>query len=141
MLSLKKANGIQGGYITGDTAGVIGEDITFTAVAYKGNTFDGWYDADGKLLSTDATVTVTVSEGLTYVAKFDIENLWPDAGYENFPLGTSLLYTDGGDTKKSPLVLRADQHLLARYYNKRKSNGRHSGFKTHTQKQRCFNSR
>ena len=96
---VEKANGIQGGYITGDTAGVIGEDITFTAVAYKGNTFDGWYDADGKLLSTDATVTVTVSEGLTYVAKFDIENLWPDAGYENFPLGTSLLYTDGGDTK------------------------------------------
>jgi len=89
---IEKQNGIYGGYLTGDKSatGVIGSTVTFTAVPYVGNTFDGWY-VNGKKVSTNAQYTFYISGSADVFARFNINNLWSDAGYENVVRDTSIL--------------------------------------------------
>ncbi len=89
---IEKQNGIYGGYITGNKTaeGVIGTTVTFTAVPYAGNTFDGWY-IDGQKVSSNAQYTFYIARSCDIVAKFNINNLWPDSGYENTIRNTSIL--------------------------------------------------
>ena len=48
-----------------------GEVVTLIAEADEGYVFDGWYDADGVLVSTDAEITFTMpNENVTYTAKW-----------------------------------------------------------------------
>ena len=89
---VESQNGIYGGYITSASeysAVTSGDSVTFTAAAYRGNKFSGWYEGD-KLVSADATFTYTVRKNTTLKAKFDTYTLFTDAGYENTPLGTTV---------------------------------------------------
>jgi len=99
--SIDVVDGIYGGYLTGDTSFSVpeGESITVTANTYVGNTFDGWYDGDTKL-SDSPVFTYTPDKATDLVAKYNINNRWPDAGYENAPLNAGLLLDKaiGGDT-------------------------------------------
>ncbi|MBR3593938.1 MAG: metallophosphoesterase, partial [Clostridia bacterium] len=99
--SVDVVDGIYGGYLTGDTSFTVpeGESITVTANTYVGNTFDGWYDGDTKL-SSNPVFTYTPDKATDLVAKYNINNRWPDSGYENTPLNAGLLLDKalGGDT-------------------------------------------
>ena len=92
-----------GGFITDDTDETEfyrDDKVTFTAHAYKGNTFAGWYDGE-TLLSTDPTFTLNIKKNTTLVARFNIHNIFSDSGFENTKSATSLWgdgnhwYTDG----------------------------------------------
>ena len=91
-LKNEKQNGVYGGYLTGETFfdTMTNQTVTATAVAYEGNTFDGWYDGDKKV-SGDATYTFKTTGTVTLVAKFNVANLWPDSGFENTEVGTEML--------------------------------------------------
>ncbi len=91
--AVKPQNGIYGGYIVGDKtlSGKQGTTATVTASTYIGNTFDGWYIGDTKV-SSDAQYTFVITENADLVARFNIGNLWPDAGFENTARDVSLLY-------------------------------------------------
>lgn len=41
----------------------VGAEIEFTATPLKGNTFEGWYDSKGELLTTDTVLKYTVPNG------------------------------------------------------------------------------
>lgn len=86
-------DGIYGGYLEGDTLVSVaaGSSVTFTAVPYVGNSFDGWYNGNRRV-STDATYTFVATESLTLTAKFSIENLWPDSGFEHQTTDTEVLF-------------------------------------------------
>ena len=66
-----------GGYIKEGTAAfdasgkvLVGVTKRLTAVARKGCTFDGWYDGNGSLITTEKTVEVKFAAETTLVAKF-----------------------------------------------------------------------
>ena len=86
-------NGIYGGYISGQTEYAVsaGTEVTFKANTYMGNTFDGWYVGDKKV-SSEEEYTFTVMEPQELVAKYNINNLWPDSGYENTIRNTDILF-------------------------------------------------
>ncbi len=51
------------------------KETTVIATPLEGNTFDGWYDADGKKLSSDASYTFTVKGEFDLTAKFKGPNM------------------------------------------------------------------
>ena len=51
--------------------------VVLTATPYEGNTFKGWTDETGKVVSTDAVFTFTATEDFNYVATFDGPNKPP----------------------------------------------------------------
>lgn len=70
----------------------LGEQVTVTAEPYAntGNTFLGWYtDASctGDAFSTEATLSVTATDGGTYFAKFKNNSIVADSGFENLAIG------------------------------------------------------
>ena len=70
----------------------LGEQITVTAEPYAntGNTFLGWYtDASctDEAFSTEATLSVTATDGGTYFAKFKNNSIVADSGFENLAIG------------------------------------------------------
>ena len=69
-------NGAKGGYLTksGDS---------YTANEYKNSTFEGWFDKEGKLITTDLTVTPEKWDKY-YAARFNTENLINDSGFEGY---------------------------------------------------------
>jgi len=69
-------NNVRGGYLTqsGDT---------YTANAYKNATFEGWYDKEGALITTDTAITPEALNGY-YAARFETENLIDDMGFEGY---------------------------------------------------------
>lgn len=73
------ANNVRGGYLTknGDS---------YTANPYKNAIFDGWYDKDGNLITTDATVTPE-AWGQYYAARFKTQNLIDESGFESYTNG------------------------------------------------------
>ncbi len=85
--------GAYGGFIDGAklynelTSGSI---ATFKVVTYDGNKFLGWYDGD-KLVSEEETLDYVVVKNSELVAKFECNNLVPDAGYENTDASTVVL--------------------------------------------------
>ncbi len=89
---VEQQNGIYGGYIVGEksASGLLGSTFTFTATPYAGNTFMGWY-VNGKKVSENATYTGYIVGSNDVVARFNINNLWPDAGYENTIRNTTIL--------------------------------------------------
>ena len=84
---VEKQNGVYGGYIAGETSyneKLNGETVTFSAVAYRGNTFKGWYDKEsGKLLSTKETFDYAITKNTELVAQFNVSNAFVDSGFEN----------------------------------------------------------
>ena len=77
----------------GGTATV--EGTTFTATPYFGNTFKGWYTADGDTpVSTSPTFTTEEYTELT--AKFDVYNLIPDGSFENGTVGQDYFNLESG---------------------------------------------
>ncbi|MBR6694357.1 MAG: carbohydrate binding domain-containing protein [Clostridia bacterium] len=94
--SIEEKGGVMGGYIEGATSYTqvgSGEQVSFTAKAYKGNTFEGWYVGDAKV-SSDETISYTVRKDVVLVAKFEIGNVWADSGYENLNLGDKVGVAD-----------------------------------------------
>ena len=69
-------NNVRGGYLTKN-------DDSYTANPYKNATFDGWYDKDGNLITTDATVTPE-AWGQYYNARFATQNLIDESGFESY---------------------------------------------------------
>ena len=59
----------------GETPYAKGKETTVTATPLEGNTFDGWYDADGKKVSSDASYTFTVKGEFDLTAKFKGPNM------------------------------------------------------------------
>ncbi len=94
--AVEKQDGIFGGYIVGakEITARYGTNVTVKAVPYERNTFLGWYDGE-TLLSTDAEYTFAIDGFRDLKARFDIKNLWPDAGYENTTPDISL--SENGD--------------------------------------------
>ena len=94
--AVEKQDGIFGGYIEGakEITARYGTNVTVKAVAYERNAFLGWYDGE-TLLSTDAEYTFAIDGFRDLKARFDIKNLWPDAGYENTTPDISL--SENGD--------------------------------------------
>lgn len=71
----------------GKDAGYVveGANSSYTAVAYQGNEFLGWYNkSDDSFISAETTVTLTDGD---YVAKFEDNNIFP-APNGGFELGT-----------------------------------------------------
>ena len=84
-----------------------GDTITLTATPHAGNTFDGWYNAEGVKVSSDATYTFVAESDFNLIAKYKGSNIpnvdWltengMDGTFEN---GTMLGWTaedrDSGD--------------------------------------------
>ncbi|MBQ8550001.1 MAG: InlB B-repeat-containing protein [Clostridia bacterium] len=94
--SVANQNGVYGGYITSEKFFSVmgGTSVTVSAKPYQRNTFLGWYEGD-TLLSTDEDYTFTAFGFYNIEAKFNINNLWPDAGYENTKPSVSL--SENGD--------------------------------------------
>lgn len=132
-------NGIYGGYVKGDKAGVIGQSATVTAVPYYGNTFEGWY-SDNKRVSTDLVYTFTVAANTALTAKFNINNLWPDSGYENTAAETPLLYnTIGG--KSTDGLWYSDANSVwwsGKVSTEKAAEGKNSAAITHRNNYFCF---
>ncbi|WP_408071891.1 leucine-rich repeat protein [Butyrivibrio sp. JL13D10] len=60
-----------------------GDYVTLNAVAEEGNTFEGWYDESGNLLSSEAEYGISISESMKLTAKFIEEsNANPSSGEE-----------------------------------------------------------
>ncbi len=95
---VESVNGNYGGYISGDKVAENNKRntvVTFKAVPYGGNIFAGWYDkATGKLVSDNAVLEHKITENVNFVAKFNFNNKFVDAGYDNTPAGTSIWGTD-----------------------------------------------
>ena len=79
------------GYITGDAVQNVyyGQNATVSVKTYMANKFLGWYK-DGVLVSNSESYTFPAAEFTTLTAKFEINNLIADSGYENSPVGESL---------------------------------------------------
>ncbi len=79
------------GYLTSDAVQYVnyGSNATVSVSTYMANKFTGWYK-DGKLVSTNETYTFEAEEFAKLVAKFEINNLITDSGYENSQVGLSL---------------------------------------------------
>ncbi len=58
------------GFLEGSGAYKYGTFAEISADAYDGCTFEGWYNADGKLVSTDAVYRFQVTEDVEYTAHF-----------------------------------------------------------------------
>ncbi len=83
----KNADGIYGGYVINKSQVINeAENVTVNAVTYAGNTFEGWYNGETKV-SSNESYTFTVASDVDLVAKWNVENLWPDSGYENTEIG------------------------------------------------------
>ncbi len=130
---IETENGVYGGYIKGEssfTELLRDQKVTVTAVPYNGNLFVGWYNGD-KLLSTDTTYEHNVNANVTLTAKFTVNNLFTDSGYENSTgsiLGTewsfskdgayadiSVLETDSG--KKVAMMNSAGYEVRSKNFN------------------------
>lgn len=66
-----------GGSVTngGTLPYTVGKEITVTATPNDGNTFEGWYNADGNKISESASYTFTVKEAFDITAKFSGANM------------------------------------------------------------------
>ena len=64
------ANAETGGTVSGGGEVADGGNITLTATANEGYTFDGWYDGDTKVCDTAEFVVTNVTADKTYTAKF-----------------------------------------------------------------------
>ena len=83
----KNADGIYGGYVINKSQVINeAENVTVSAVTYAGNTFEGWYNGETKV-SSNESYTFTVASDVDLVAKWNVENIWPDSGYENTEVG------------------------------------------------------
>lgn len=95
---VESVGGSHGGYISGDKVAENNKRntvVTFTAVPYGGNTFKGWYNKDtDKLVSDKAVLEYKITENINFVAKFNFNNKFVDAGYDNTPAGTSIWGAD-----------------------------------------------
>ncbi len=114
---VENVNGIKGGYVTDDITGgeyYNGEVVNLEAHAYKGNSFLGWYDEDGKQLSGKTVYAHTIKENMTITAKFECNNLFSDSGYENLDGSTDLWgadkewYAAGATDSMDAFVFTAD---------------------------------
>ncbi len=63
-------SGTEGGTVSGGGEVADGGNITLTATANEGYTFDGWYDGDTKVCDTAEFAVENVTEDKTYTAKF-----------------------------------------------------------------------
>ena len=69
----------EGGYV--DTAAVsAGSTVTVTATPYYGNTFKGWYNENGNLVSANATYTGVINAPI--YAEFNIYNQISDGSFQ-----------------------------------------------------------
>ena len=109
--------GIYGGYITSETEfeGLVRKkEITVSAVAYSGNEFLGWYNDDERV-SKKATDTFEITKNTTLTAKFEINNLIADSGYENTTAGTAVMGNDWSSTKADAYgMVAADAHATGK---------------------------
>ncbi|MDO4173459.1 MAG: S-layer homology domain-containing protein [Eubacteriales bacterium] len=64
------AVGSRSGSVSGAGQYDIGTDATLTASPAEGKSFEGWFDYDGNLLSSNTTYTFTVSKATTVYAMF-----------------------------------------------------------------------
>lgn len=83
------ASTVEGGAASASKTSVLsGESVTFTAKAYKGNVFNGWFK-DGVLYKSDLTFTETITDNIAYEARFTClkPNLLSESGFESYPLG------------------------------------------------------
>ena len=94
-----------------------GEEVTITATANDGYTFEGWVDEDGNVISTDATTVVTVDANTGTVTatfsanedtKYVIRHLLQNIDDDNF----AILYseeekqgTTGAEVSPEPIVI------------------------------------
>ncbi len=78
-LSVGIESGTDAGYITNNG------DI-YTAVPYDGNTFLGWYDAEGEIISTELTENFAYTDGAV-TAKFQNKSIFESPGFELSELG------------------------------------------------------
>lgn len=77
-----KVNTELGGTIAGfeGTYCTRGDQITLTATPRSGNTFSGWFDAEGNKVSSDAVYTFTANADFDLLAKFSGNNI-PNADW------------------------------------------------------------
>ena len=94
---VEKKDEIYPAYIVGDKNFKVGfgESVTVTVVPYEKNTFLGWF-YESVCLSTDLTYTFAADSYLDLKAKFEVENIFPDAGFENTKAGVQLGDSDDG---------------------------------------------
>ena len=100
-------NPSNGGTTSGDGAYELGSTCTLTATANQGSTFINW-TKNGAVVSTDANLTFTVTEGATYVANFAVNhtinatanpsNGGSVAGTGSYPQGTNATLTATSQT-------------------------------------------
>ena len=83
-------SGTEGGTVSGGGEVADGGNITLTATANEGYTFDGWYDGDTKVCDTTEFVVDNVTADKTYTAKFT-KNLLPESKLFSVSTGDSSL--------------------------------------------------
>jgi len=79
------------GYLTCDTVQSVNllQPATVSVKTYMANRFLGWYK-DGEKVSDDETYTFAATDFAVLTAKFEVNNIIPDSGYENSQVGLSL---------------------------------------------------
>ena len=83
-------SGTEGGTVSGGGEVADGGNITLTATADEGYTFNGWYDGDTKVCDTAEFVVTNVTADKTYTAKFT-KNLLPESKLFSVSTGDSSL--------------------------------------------------
>ena len=81
--------GTEGGTVSGGGEVADGGNITLTATANEGYTFDGWYDGDTKVCDTTEFVVENITTDKTYTAKFT-KDLPKESYLINIGSGTTL---------------------------------------------------
>ncbi|MDE7102005.1 MAG: InlB B-repeat-containing protein, partial [Bacteroidales bacterium] len=71
----------EGGVVTGDGKYAQGAPATITATPNEGYSFVEWQDAEGNVVSPDATYTFVVTASVTYTALFKQNSVVPDKEY------------------------------------------------------------
>lgn len=73
----------QGVTVTGDGAYGVGDTVTLTATVADGTTFEGWYNSDLEVVSTDTTYSFTMGlDDLVYFARSSAAALSAESGTE-----------------------------------------------------------
>jgi len=89
-LTVTVENGVDAGYITGN-------GNLYSATAYMGNKFLGWYK-DGELISDNAIYNFSGVTG-NVVARFKNNNILASPGFESYASGTSVYSTDAASNE------------------------------------------
>ncbi|MGN0583931.1 MAG: SpaA isopeptide-forming pilin-related protein, partial [Ruminococcus sp.] len=107
----------------------VGTLISSTATAVSGYKFVGWYDSNGKAVTTDATLSYTTTGNATYYARFSKlitqtyvrqvgrDDIWEDTNDDKIGTLTAYSHTNTADVTVSSKATEGTYYEFVGWYN------------------------